>query len=60
MSHQFIYFVGLVTCLTGSLAVLGLIAWQGIECWIKFNALRGPLMRFYAEELRKRRDGGEQ
>lgn len=54
MADQFFYVVGIITCSLGAFALFGLIAWKGVEWWVSFNTIRGPLMRFYADELQKR------
>lgn len=57
-AETFLYAIGVMTCSIGAFAILGFIAWQGLELWVRFNTIRGPLMRFYAGEL-KRKHGEE-
>jgi hypothetical protein len=50
--HVFMY-IGMASCLLGFFAIAGLLFWQGLEWWIKFNDVRKPLMAFYADQLKR-------
>ena len=64
MTHieQVFFAVGVFTSIVGAVALTGLIAFQGLEWWIKFHKLRKPLLDFYVDQLRRAkeaRDGTE-
>lgn len=53
--EQVFFAIGVFTSIVGALAVCGLIAWQGLEWWIKAKDLFGLLAAFYLDKLKKAR-----
>lgn len=55
MTHveQVFFVVGVSTSIIGAIALTGLLAWQGLEWWVKFNDIRKPLMQLYWQQLRR-------
>lgn len=57
--EQVFFAIGVFVSIVGAFAVTGLLAWQGLEWWVKFNDLRKPLMDFYWQQLRKSKETGD-
>ena len=53
---DYFFWCGVVVNVIGAAAVCGLLAWQAIEMWIKFNDIRKPFLQWYWTELRKKKD----
>lgn len=54
--EQWFFWWGVAVNAVGGAAILGLIAWGGLEWWINFNTIRKPLIRWYAEQLRAKHE----
>ncbi len=54
--EQVMFAIGVFASIVGAIAFTGLLAWQGLEWWIKFNYIRTPLMDFYWQKLREKKD----
>lgn len=53
--EQVMFAIGVFASIVGSIAILGLLTWQGFEWWIKANDLREALFAFYWDRLKKRK-----
>lgn len=58
--EQVFFAVGVFTSIVGAIALTGLIAYQGLEWWVKFKHLRKPLLQFYLHELRKAKEARDE
>lgn len=54
--QQVFFVIGVFTSVVGALAIIGLMAWQGLEWWVKANDMRSILTKFYIDKLRQERD----